>query len=316
MPEFNLPYQPIRQQLYTRMELFQGFQPDEPASWGRTLDFAIYTHFVRQGRGSPANPYIRMMQALHDNTISQSTTAFVAGRKVAAIMGDHLLARDSAVYRELAVISRRLVRSGILLCTGGGPGAMEAAHLGATLAAGGDADLDGALAMLKTQPTLPALRGIVNSKGAVDPALVAQAHAWFKPAYEIAESIHSPGSSLAIPTWQYGQEPSTPLATHIAKYFQNSIREDGLLALARQGILFSEGKVGTIQEIFQDSAQNYYKLEGSFSPMVLFGIQYWTTKHPVVGVLQSLFTPADFAKHILVTDEIDAAVAFIEHFAP
>jgi hypothetical protein len=106
------------------------------------------------------------------------------------------------------------------------------------------------------------------------------------------------------------------LATQIAKYFQNSIREDGLLALARQGILCSEGKVGTIQEIFQDSAQNYYKLEGSFRPMVLFGIQYWTTKHPVVGVLQSLFTPADFAKHILVTDDVDAAAAFIDHFAP
>jgi predicted Rossmann-fold nucleotide-binding protein len=316
MPEYTLPYEPIPQQLYTRTQLFQGFAPDDPASWERTKDFAIYRHFVIAGRGTPANPYTGMMQALHDNAISQLTSGLLAGRKVAAIMGDHKLARDSAVYREIALLARRLTRGGILVCTGGGPGAMEAGHLGATLAAGTDPDLEAALAKLQTRPVVPALGDIVNSKGTVDPALVAEAHAWFRPAFEIAASIASPGESLAIPTWLYGHEPTTPLATHIAKYFQNSIRESGLLAVATQGILYFEGKAGTIQEIFQDAAQNFYRSFGYFSPMVLFGADYWTTRYPVVGVLQKLFTGGDFEKYVLVTDDAAAAARFIEEFSP
>ncbi|MBI3245129.1 MAG: hypothetical protein HYZ50_01335 [Deltaproteobacteria bacterium] len=316
MPGVNLPYQPIRQQLYTGVELFRGFEPSEPASWGQTADFAIYKHFVTEGRNAPVNPYMRMVQALHDNTITQSTITLITGRKVAAIMGGHKMARDSTTYRDIAILARRLTRNGILMCTGGGPGAMEASHLGAALAAGADSDLNNALAQLKTQPVVPALGNIVDRNGMVDPALVAQAHAWFKPAYELAASINSPDESLAIPTWHYGHEPTTPFASHIAKYFQNSIREDGLLALAKQGIVYSEGKAGTIQEIFQDNAQNYYKTFDYFSPIVLFGSQYWTTDYPVVGVLQKLFTPADFTKYVLVTDDVDTAAQFIEQFNP
>jgi predicted Rossmann-fold nucleotide-binding protein len=316
LPEYSLPYEPIPQQLYTRAVLFEGFAPDDPASWVRTKDFAIYRQYVLEGRDTPSNPYFGMIQALHDNAITQSTAALVAGRKVAAIMGDHKLARDSSVYREIALLARRLTRSGILVCTGGGPGAMEASHLGASLATGADADLAQALGLLRHQPVVPALADIVDSEGRVDLALAAQAHAWFRPAYEIAASIDSPGQSLAIPTWLYGHEPSTPLATHIAKYFQNSIRENGLLAVARQGIVYFEGKAGTIQEIFEDGAQNFYRISGIFSPMVLFGVDYWTVKYPVVGVLQKLFAGADFAQHVLVTDDIDAAARFIEQFAP
>jgi predicted Rossmann-fold nucleotide-binding protein len=316
MAGFNLPYQPIRQQLYTSDELFRGFEPAKPESWEQTLDFAIYRHFVMEGCGAPINPYTGMMQALHDNAITQSTAAFTAGRQVTAIMGDHKMSRDAAAYRDVAILARRLTRSGILICTGGGPGAMEASHLGASLAKGTDSDLDNALAQLKTQLVVPGLKDIVNSKGTVDSHLVDKAHAWFKPAYEIAASISSPGESLAIPTWHYGHEPTSPFATHIAKYFQNSIREDGLLALAKQGIIYSEGKAGTIQEIFQDSTQNYYRTFDYFSPMVLLGTQYWTATYPVVAVLKKLFTSADFGKYVLVTDDVEEAGRFIEEFSP
>ena len=227
-----------------------------------------------------------------------------------------MLARDSAVYRDIAILSRRLTRNGILVCSGGGSGAMEACHLGASLATGAAAALDDALALLKTQPVTPVLRSIVNSRGRVDPVLVAQAHAWFEPAYRISSSLGSPGQSLAFPTWRYGHEPTSPFATHIAKYFQNSIREDGLLAVAKQGIVYFEGKTGTIQEIFQDGNQNYYKMFDCFSPMVLFGTEYWTTKYPVVGVLKELFTPAEFARYVLLTDDVSAAALFIERFTP
>jgi predicted Rossmann-fold nucleotide-binding protein len=316
MQRINLPFESVPQQLYTREKLFQGFRPEVPASYAQTADFAIYRHYVMAGGSAASDPYIRMMQALHDNAITQSAAAFIAGRRVAAIMGDHKLARDSATYRQIAVLSRRLTRSGILVCTGGGPGAMEAGHLGASLASAQDAELDGALALLAPQPRVPALMEIVDSSGTVNPELAAEAHAWFKPALTIAAALRNPGPSLAFPTWHYGHEPSTPLATHIAKYFQNSIREDGLLALARHGIIYFEGKAGTLQEIFQDGAQNYYRSFGCFSPMVLVGSDYWKNKIPVVPLLEKLFAPADFERYVLVTDDLDAAAEFIERFTP
>lgn len=314
MSGFNLPYQPIRQSLYNRSNLFRGFDATNAASWEKTVDFRIYKHFVMEGGNAP-NPYMGMMQALHDNSITQCTNRLTSKRKVAAIMGDHEMGRDSAAYRNITILARRLTRKGILMCSGGGSGAMEATHLGASLAKHAIADLDTALSLLNTQPVVPDLRGIVGQRGMVNLSLVAKAHAWFKPAYEIAASTKHPSQSLAIPTWGYGHEPTTPFATHIAKYFQNSIREDGLLALAKQGIVYAEGKAGTIQEIFQDGAQNHYKTFGYFSPMVFFGVQYWKTTFPVVGVLEEIFRD-DSDKRLLVTDDVNDAAEFIEKFIP
>lgn len=313
MTALELPYQPIHASLYSRQELFTGFDSSDPGSFARTPDFAIYRHAVVEGGYLPRNPYVGMMQALHDTSITQATQAFIAGRRVAGIMGGHKLLRDSAAYRQVALLARRLTRDGILVCTGGGPGGMEAAHLGAALANRPDADLEAALQRLSAQPAVPALKHIVRPDGTPDPELVRLAHAWFQPALEIAESIPDPGHSLAVPTWHYGHEPTTPLATHIAKYFQNSIREDGLLAIAKAGVVFAQGKAGTIQEIFQDATQNFYRTLGDFSPMVLLGTKYWTDDYPVVPVLQKLFGP-DFSRYVRVTDDIDQAADFLEGF--
>ena len=92
--------------------------------------------------------------------------------------------------------------------------------------------------------------------------------------------------ALALPTWYYGHEPSMPFATHIAKYFQNSIREDGLIALAAHGIVLASGKAGTLQEI--KTAWNYYRSASDpFSPMVFFGKAYWTENFPAAALLQA-----------------------------
>jgi predicted Rossmann-fold nucleotide-binding protein len=316
MAGVNLPYSPLRWTLYDGLELFQDFDPTEPDSWALTTDFAIYRHYVAEGRTAPSNPFMSMMQALHDNSISQALQGAVTGRKAAAIMGGHKMDRHSPSYRDVVLLSRRLARAGILVCTGGGPGAMEASHLGAALAPASDNDLAEALAMLGKHPVIPALKKVVHEDGTIDQELAVRAHAWFKPAFEIAAAFPSKGESLAIPTWHYGHEPSTPLASHIAKYFQNSIREDGLLAIAQQGIIFAEGKAGTIQEIFQDATQNYYRVFDYFSPMVLFGVKYWTETIPVTAVLKSLLSSEDYKQNILLTDDVEAAAQFIERFNP
>lgn len=74
--------------------------------------------------------------------------------------------------------------------------------------------------------------------------------------------------SIAISTWFYGDESTNLFATHIAKYFSNSIREDQLVTRPAYGIIFALGSAGTAQEVFQDAVQNHYASFGEFSPMV------------------------------------------------
>jgi predicted Rossmann-fold nucleotide-binding protein len=313
MKGFDLPYEPIPRRLYAPADLFGGFDPHRPESWTESVDFRIYLHYVTEGRGTPRNPYMGMMQALHDNAISEATSNYLEGRKVVGIMGDHKLSRASSAYRLAAQLARQLTRHGFLICTGGGPGAMEAGHLGACYSGLSEPELDRAITRLGARPVVPDLGDIVDARGAVDSALAQQAFEWFVPSLELATSVETPGESLAVPTWGYGHEPPTPFATHIAKYFQNSVREDGLLAIGQQGIIYMEGKAGTIQEIFQDGAQNYYETFGQFSPMVFVGVEYWTRSFPVADVLRKLFGRR-FDTHVLITDDAEAAASFIEGF--
>jgi len=317
MRGFQLPYQPMRPGLYTPDELLSGFDPLDPESFAETRDFQIFQSFVTDGRAATENFFAGMMQSLHDNSITQALRVLLAGRRCVAIMGAHQLHRDDPLYEQIAVLSRDFTRTGLLVASGGGPGAMEATHLGAALAGEPDAALPAALARLAEHPSLPgSLKDMIADDGACDLAAVTAAHGWYRPAIEIWRSLAKPGESLAVPTWHYGHEPTSPFATHIAKYFQNSIREDGLLAIATQGIVFAPGKAGTIQEIFQDATQNYYRTFKIFSPMVLLDKHFWTATHPVEPLMRSLFAPEDFAKLILITDSLDEARRFIESFEP
>ena len=99
-------------------------------------------------------------------------------------------------------------------------------------------------------------------------------------------SNDSESHSLGIPTWLYGHEPPTPFASHIAKYFANSVREEGLLAIAKGGVIFAPGSAGTMQEIFQDIAQNHYESFGYASPMVFLNKKYWSYDRPVYPIIE------------------------------
>jgi len=316
VPAVDLPYQPFHGKLYAPAELFLGFDPRRPASYAQTMDFRTYRHFVRMGRGTDAPFFEGMMQSLHDNSVAKALHVFLRGRRCVAIMGGHKLERGTDAYRRVSVLARTLTRAGFTLASGGGPGAMEATHLGAALAAGTIGDLETALGGLAGEPHLPPAGDMVDARGGVDAKIVAALHRWFRPAHDIAARIRKPGRSVAVPTWHYGHEPSSPFATHIAKYFQNSVREDGLLSIATYGVIYSEGKAGTLQEIFQDAAQNYYRTCRWFSPMVLLGRRYWTRTYPVAPVLAKLFAEDREQHRLLVTDDIDEAVRHIKKFKP
>jgi predicted Rossmann-fold nucleotide-binding protein len=234
------------------------------------------------------------------------------------------MARNSTGYRLVAALAHRLAEEGFLLVSGGGPGAMEATHVGAR-AVGSPLTLDEALAVMGADrpesarddgtlvfPLASADDLFVGGQGdRLDLDNVERLHRWQAPAFALTEATAGyPGPSIGIPTWLYGHEPPTPLATEHAKYFDNSIREDGLLALATAGVVFAPGQAGTLQEIFQDAAQNYYEsVADRFSPMVFLDVDgYWTSRFKVRAVLSELFDE-DQRQNLHWATSVDEAVA-------
>ncbi len=135
------------------------------------------------------------------------------------------------------------------------------------------------------------------------------------------------GRSLSIPTWFYGHEPPNPFASDIAKYFENSVREEGLLALATHGVVFAPGNAGTVQEIFQDACQNYYRTHTTYaSPMVLLGREYWDPeamtdapgdrRKKVWPLLRRLALEAGFTERISLLDSAREVAEVIRAFRP
>jgi predicted Rossmann-fold nucleotide-binding protein len=314
--QLDLPYRPIHGKLYAPGELFAGFDPDDPDSYVETRDFRTYRHFVRFGRGTGAPHVESMMQSLHDNSVARALQVFLKRRRCVAIMGGHKLERGAPAYHAVAALARTLTRAGFTLASGGGPGAMEATHLGAVTAGATPGVLRSAIATLAETPALPPGGDLVDEKGRVDLAAARRLHAWFRPAYRVAAQLRAGARSIAVPTWHYGHEPSSPFASDIAKYFQNSLREDGLLAIATYGVIYAEGRAGTIQEIFQDAAQNFYRTCSWFSPMVLLGRKYWTRTYPAAALLKRLFRDDHEQARVLVTDSLDEAVRHIRRFRP
>ena len=258
-----------------------------------------------------------MMQALHDNSISQCVGRLVAGRKVVGIMGGHADDRGTPAWRAVATLARRLARAGYLVTSGGGPGMMEAAHVGAFHAPVDDRVFQHSMDRLGAPDvaTFPDDAGrLLDRDGNVDADVRTRLFAWLAPVLAIRAEIPEHGESLGIPTWRYGHEPTSVFATHIAKYFENSVREDGLLSIARNGIVYAKGGAGTLQEIFQDAVFNaYFDDDLPPSPMIFFGRAYWETM-AVLPVLQALFK-ADFERFVSVTDDIDVVLETLEGFA-
>jgi predicted Rossmann-fold nucleotide-binding protein len=301
----HLPYKPFRGSLYTRETLFDGFDPQNPDSYKDTTDYKIYRHYRDTGRYNPDSILETLTRRLHDHAISDALYDFLDSRadkkRIVAIMGGHSLSRNSLNFLKAARISRLLARAGYLPVSGGGPGAMEATHLGARFAAYEENDLSEAVRILAHAPLYH------------DPL-------WLSTAYEVIEKFPARPykgvriESIGIPTWLYGHEPATPFATKIAKYFANSVREEGLLAIAEGGVIFAPGSAGTIQEIFQDACKNHYESFGAASPMVFLDETYWRIEKPVYPLLAQLAAGKTYARFLSISDEVESIVTAIKNF--
>lgn len=287
----GIPFDPYRPTLYSVDDLYGGFQPGQPDGYLHTLDARI-DEWARSCE--PGDVLDALTRRLHDHAMSEAVGSLIEGCRVAGVMGGHDLQRDDPLYVAVAGIGRDLQRAGLLVATGGGPGAMEAANLGAFLGPHPDEALTDALAMLVEAPRFE------DRNDWLAAGLAARSR-W----------LDGCGTSLGIPTWHYGHEPPTPFATHIAKYFENSVREDGLLTIADAGIIYTPGASGTAQELFQDGSQNCYAEPGQASPMVLFGVEFWTTTLAAERPLRQLAEGTPAESLITVTDDPVVAVAAI-----
>lgn len=303
-PAFEgLPFNPYRASLYTPEELMQGYEQGRRDSLAATTDGLIYAHFARHHRPDASTPILTSLAfRLHDHAIDDALLDLLypadgPPKRVVGVMGGHRMLRDSEAYRTVARIARRLVRQGYFVATGGGPGAMEAANLGAYLGAYAEAELEAARATVAAQPRY------------TDPF-------YFETAYDVRAAYPDGQPSLALPTWFYGHEPTNLFSTSVAKYFANSLREDGLLAIARHGVVYAPGSAGTVQEVFMDAAQNHYVTFGVVSPMVFLGTNYWTREKPVYPLLTALAAGRTYASMLALCDAVDEAVRFIVEHEP
>jgi len=94
------------------------------------------------------------------------------------------------------------------------------------------------------------------------------------------------------------------------------LRGDGVLAMAKYGVGLAEGRAGTGQEIFQEACQNHYVTAGVASPMVFYGVRYWTRELPALPLLASLSRGRLYEPMIAASDDVDAIVRFIESHPP
>jgi predicted Rossmann-fold nucleotide-binding protein len=233
-------YSAGRDSLYTVDELMAGYRSDAPM---QSLDVRIAAHVAALGI-PPTDVVEAIAQVVHDQGVDQAMRTYVAasvanGRHIAGVMGGSSMPRDAPAYRLAAETAKALSEAGYLVATGGGLGIMEAGNLGAYFAGRPHEALHAALEELQTFP-----------------AYAGHEAAYIDSARAITTREPAGAPSLAVATWRFADEPISQFATHIAKLFQNSVREDGLLSIADAGVTYFEGGFGTLREIFQDLSQN------------------------------------------------------------
>lgn len=297
LPKMDLPFNVFPARLYTAKDLYLGYELNDAEYY----DKQVYTHYLTVGKHTK-DIKETLARSLHDHSINNALTDLLSNYReedIVAVMGGHAILRTDKTYREVAALSKRLTERGKIMISGGGPGAMEAVHLGAWLSGYDDNVVDEAIEMLSEAATF-------SDK------------LWIETAFKVIDKFpQQQFISVGIPTWFYGHEPATPFATHIAKMFHNSIREDGLLAVAKGGVVYAPGSAGTLQEVFQDAAQNHYRTFGWSSPMIFFNSEYWLNEVPVYPFISNLVNSEKYKNlKLSISDDINKITDILINFIP
>lgn len=295
----TVPFLVDPQEIYSAEQLYAGLDLSHPETFSQCYDQQVYNHYIAQGKVTE-DPLESLARNMHDFCIMQCTKRFLAQYdkcQVVAVMGGNAMRRDDAAYEKIARISKTLTEQGSLMVSGGGSGAMEATGFGAWMAGRSEEEFTEALARLAAVP-------MQEDQGYLQVS--------FSIIHDYPQSTYK---NLSIPTWLYGHEWTSPFATHIAKLFENSVREDTLLTIAYGGIIYAPGRAGTIQEVFQEAVQNHYLTFGFASPMVFLDTVFWTETTPFYPLLVDLLDKGIYKNLLLsLTDEPDEVVETITKF--
>lgn len=294
-----VPFDVSRKMLYSATELYSGYDPGCPETFEKCFDTQIYRHYISKGKQTN-DIKESMARTLHDHGIYVALGEFFRVHnylQCVGVMGGHALLRTDSMYHQIVCLCKRLTELGFCMLSGGGPGAMEATHLGAWLAGYHDEEVRDALRILSAAPSF-------------------HDSSWLSTAFEVIHKYpQTKFVSLGIPTWLYGHEPSTPFATHIAKFFENSIRENNILTLPFGGVIYTPGSAGTMQEVFQDAVQNHYLSFGFSSPMIFLGSNFWTKEVPLYPLLQNLMGNGKYKNlHLVLTDDFEEVMQKLVDF--
>ncbi|GAA1962613.1 hypothetical protein GCM10009798_22960 [Nocardioides panacihumi] len=287
------PVDPERTDLYTAEELY------DTTSYADSLDARAYAWSRERHTRETAR-----VRALHDFAIDEALDGWIEGRHLVGVMGGHDVQRGEPAYAAAARLGHALGQRSVVT-TGGGPGAMEAANLGAWMASYDVAEVEAAAARLAA---VPGFRPSIQDW--VDVALTVRGATGHRAGGPPR------GRSLGIPTWFYGHEPPNVFCDAIAKYFRNATREAILLEVCEGGIVFLPGAAGTVQEVFQDACENYYGDASTVAPMVLVGERYWTEELPVWPLLRSLATGRVMEDRVRLVDTVEDAAAVVASHRP
>ncbi|MGB7818019.1 MAG: Rossmann fold nucleotide-binding protein [Ornithinibacter sp.] len=290
----HAPVDPYRSTLYQPHELYAGL-----AEHGYAATPDARAHRWHADAALKHDAFVCLLRAIHDDSMNDALTEVLGDSPVVGVMGGHAVRRGERAYAEAAGLGHALAGAGLTVATGGGPGAMEAANLGAF--AGSPDALADALDRLSAVPDFSADVG-----------------AWAVTALSLHDDLLTAAPagpavpSVGIPTWFYGHEPPNVFCTGIAKYFSNAIREDGLLARCTAGVIVLPGAAGTVQEVFQAATRLYYApADAPAPPLVLVGRDHWSDAVPVWPALTALARGRGMTSRVHLVEDVHEAAALV-----
>jgi predicted Rossmann-fold nucleotide-binding protein len=297
LSSMHLPFELFPRKLYGIEDLYDNFDPKIPNSYKNSRDYEIYTHFTDHQNKQKLSTFLQVTESIHDASLRMALFEYIKfneiDKKIIGVMGGHKVSRKDNEYYKIACVSKILTEKGYVMTSGGGPGMMEATHLGAYFAERTFDELEGAIEILSEAPYYSDEKWLVKS-------------------YDVTEKYPplQKNLSIGVPTWVHGHEPPNPFPGKIAKFFAASIRQEVLIQIAKAGIIFSRGSAGTIREIYQTVEQNHYDMWDNKYPMLFFDTKYWTEQFTTYNKLKEasgkgLLQNLDLSIH----DEVEEIVA-------
>jgi hypothetical protein len=259
----DLPFDPYRAEPYDALELYGD------RDYASSLDATIYAWSHAQPIGSLA---AALSTTLHDHSVTDAlddVTSELEPRNIVGIMGGHDLSRTDDMYRAAAELGASLTRAGRTVLTGGGPGAMEAANLGAYLN-GWPASLDEALTIMKPAPSY---------RPSID--------AWAESAF--------PGSDPLADQRRRSQpqHPDLVLRPRANQRLRHRDRQVFLQRAARR---------------HSADTENFYAADATLiAALILVGRQYWTETYPAWPLLRRLGADRPMGESIHCVDSVKEA---------